>query len=83
MIDTDDRGFFEEDDSAQRIWSIYDKKIDGGAGGSSSTGQRPNQRPQTSTTFRPNSLDSNTFDSPEMELEIEYPPDTFDGEREI
>lgn len=86
MIDTNDRGHFEEDDSDQRVWSIFNKKVDGGSSsssGSSSSGQRTTLRPQTTTTYRPNSIESNMFDAPNgvVELEIEYPPDTFDGEQ--
>lgn len=82
-IDTGDRGFFEEDDSAQRVWSIYDKNS-GGGGGGSSPGQRPTQRPaqrpQTTTTAKPNSIDANSFDNNSGEFELEYPPEAFNGE---
>lgn len=82
-IDTDDRGFFEEDDMDQRIWSVFDKNT-GGSGASQGASGRPQPgvRPIPTTTRRPfvnpNSID---FEVAAPELEIEYPPEISDDRK--
>lgn len=85
VVDTNDRGFFEEDDFAQRVWSVFDKGVDGGASSATQGVARPQQeyRPPmmtTSTTRRPSvNMNSIDFNGAAPELEIEYPPESNDS----